>query len=157
MPRDDLTRSQMDALVAGLLDGKRETSDPPFFAKVLRREAEEDEYIDPFTVPGIVRIPSGMRDPQLRPYRKADRLLMERVVSRDRRTCYLCRKWIPLDGKLCVDHIVPRSLGGRSILQNLGVACAGCNMQKGERLTRRRPPALGGTLSREEAILAASG
>ncbi len=131
--------------------------DPPFFAATIRRGIEETKLIDPFTVAGPRRIAHHLRDPQLVWGRKRDRMMMERIISRDYRTCYICGRTMREDEPVCIDHIIPRSLGGRNTDDNLGVLCPHCNMQKGERLTCKRPSALGDTLSVEEAIKAASG
>jgi 5-methylcytosine-specific restriction endonuclease McrA len=43
--------------------------------------------------------------------------------------CHYCKK--PLkEGKITVDHVVPRKLGGRDTLENLVLACQTCNSQK---------------------------
>jgi len=46
--------------------------------------------------------------------------------------CYLCGKVIP-NGQRHVDHIVPLSKGGAHKPSNLAVACAKCNLQKGDK------------------------
>ena len=38
-----------------------------------------------------------------------------------------------------MDHIVPLSLGGKTISENLALACPGCNMHKAVQLTARDP------------------
>jgi 5-methylcytosine-specific restriction endonuclease McrA len=48
---------------------------------------------------------------------------------------------VGLDGspisRATVEHIVPRAQGGTDDLQNLGLACARCNHQKGRRWDNR--------------------
>jgi hypothetical protein len=53
-------------------------------------------------------------------------------------------------GRLTLDHIIPRSKGGESIWENVVIACAPCNLRKGDRSleqvgmelrTQPRPPA----------------
>jgi 5-methylcytosine-specific restriction endonuclease McrA len=53
-------------------------------------------------------------------------------------------------GRLTLDHVVPRSLGGESSWENVVTSCAPCNLRKGDRLLEEaglvllrlpRPPA----------------
>ena len=55
------------------------------------------------------------------------------IYMRDNYTCQYCGCVPPRD-ELTVDHIVPRSRGGRSTWDNVVLACMKCNMKKGDRL-----------------------
>src|SRR5205814_1100255 len=52
-----------------------------------------------------------------------------RIFSRDRFTCRYCGRRAP-DVVLEIDHIVPKSRGGRDRLANLVTACFDCNRGK---------------------------
>jgi 5-methylcytosine-specific restriction endonuclease McrA len=52
------------------------------------------------------------------------------VLSRDQYTCQYCGV-IPLRKDLTVDHILPRSRGGRTTWENVTTACKKCNGKKG--------------------------
>lgn len=55
-----------------------------------------------------------------------------RILARDRYRCQYCgMKGGPFD--LTIDHIVPRSRGGRTAAENLCAACLACNQRKGNR------------------------
>ncbi len=54
------------------------------------------------------------------------------VFSRDHYTCQYCGATPPLEG-LTVDHVVPRSRGGKTIWENITTACEKCNGRKGNR------------------------
>lgn len=55
-----------------------------------------------------------------------------RILARDRYRCQYCgQKGGAFD--LTIDHIVPRSRGGRTAAENLCAACLGCNQRKGNR------------------------
>jgi hypothetical protein len=71
----------------------------------------------------MVRRRTG-RDPSLR--------LRWRVLQRDRFTCRGCGASPALTPgvELCVDHIVPWSKGGETVLENLQTLCAPCNLGK---------------------------
>jgi 5-methylcytosine-specific restriction endonuclease McrA len=54
------------------------------------------------------------------------------ILARDRHECQYCGR--PGRGtQMTVDHVVPRSLGGRATWDNLVAACAPCNRRKGNR------------------------
>lgn len=57
------------------------------------------------------------------------------VLSRDHRRCAYCGA----SGASTVDHVIPRSRGGRTSWANLVAACQGCNNRK-----RNRTPAEAG-------------
>ena len=57
------------------------------------------------------------------------------IFTRDQNTCQYCGT-IGRRDELTIDHVVPRSRGGRSLWENLVVACAPCNGRKGARLPK---------------------
>ncbi|WP_218031488.1 HNH endonuclease [Paenibacillus kobensis] len=60
-----------------------------------------------------------------------------KVLERDKGTCKLCGR-APADGvKLHVDHIVPFSLGGLTVMDNLQTLCSECNIGKSNRSVER--------------------
>jgi 5-methylcytosine-specific restriction endonuclease McrA len=54
------------------------------------------------------------------------------LYRRDRHTCQYCGGR-PGNGELTIDHIIPRSKGGRSTWTNCVVACTRCNTRKSNR------------------------
>lgn len=56
------------------------------------------------------------------------RLRME-ILRRDNHTCRYCGASAP-DVKLTIDHVVPITLGGQDVPENLATACADCNAGK---------------------------
>jgi 5-methylcytosine-specific restriction endonuclease McrA len=56
-------------------------------------------------------------------------LTKQNILRRDRKTCQYCGK---AEGRMTVDHVVPRSLGGRETWENLVCACPSCNNRKGD-------------------------
>jgi len=63
------------------------------------------------------------------------------VMARDQYTCQYCGT-MPLRAELTLDHVVPRSRGGKSEWENVVVACRGCNQKKGNRTPREAQMAL---------------
>lgn len=64
--------------------------------------------------------------------RKVQPRLRALVVDRHGLICGLCRRPIS-PGYLHIDHVVPFSKGGRTVLENLQPAHRGCNIAKGNR------------------------
>lgn len=54
------------------------------------------------------------------------------IYSRDRNTCQYCGKVFPRS-ELNLDHVVPRSRGGKSTWENVVCSCHECNRRKGGR------------------------
>jgi 5-methylcytosine-specific restriction endonuclease McrA len=74
--------------------------------------------------PSIVRLSLYVRIP----YR---RILLSRknVLRRDQNTCQYCGS----RDQLTIDHVHPKSRGGKDVWENLVAACVPCNNRKGSR------------------------
>jgi hypothetical protein len=72
--------------------------------------------------------------PRLRFRHTEDRVPLSRAMlfARDRLVCAYCGGSFPAS-QLEMEHVIPRSLGGSSIWQNLVSACRQCNQRKGNR------------------------
>lgn len=116
----------------------------------LRREFEANgganghEYVRTvryaICVPRIIRLLFYDRLPQ-----RSVKLNRRNIFARDENSCQYCGKRFSTS-ELTLDHIVPRSRGGKSSWKNLVCACVDCNVRKGGRLPREarmrliRPP-----------------
>jgi 5-methylcytosine-specific restriction endonuclease McrA len=78
--------------------------------------------------PVVIRLLAYVRIPRDAHRRKITR---RAVFARDRWTCQYCGHE---RGNLTVDHVIPRSRGGRSVWENIVASCAPCNRRKGNRL-----------------------
>ena len=78
-------------------------------------------------VPRIIRLLFYDRLP-----RKPVKFNRRNIYARDKNRCQYCGKKYPTP-ELSLDHVVPRSLGGRSSWENLVCACTKCNVKKGGR------------------------
>jgi 5-methylcytosine-specific restriction endonuclease McrA len=97
--------------------------------------------------PTVIRLISFVRIPRDAHRRKITR---KAVLARDSWTCQYCGSRKP---GLTVDHVIPRSRGGKSVWENIVASCASCNRRKGNRLPREiqmhptsRPSAPGPTV-----------
>jgi 5-methylcytosine-specific restriction endonuclease McrA len=73
--------------------------------------------------------------------RKGWRRIRERILARDGHCCQSCGD---TEGKMHIDHIVPKRLGGSDLEENLQVLCQFCNLRKGGRFFEQAltPPTL---------------
>ncbi len=78
-------------------------------------------------VPSVIRLLAYRRIPQ-----QSRGLSRKNILLRDRNTCQFCGK-IFAASELTLDHVVPRSRGGRSSWENLVASCYQCNNRKGDR------------------------
>jgi 5-methylcytosine-specific restriction endonuclease McrA len=76
-------------------------------------------------IPQVVRLARYVRVP----YRRQVPLTRRAVLARDAHRCVYCS--VRAD---TIDHVVPRSRGGRNEWTNVVAACARCNHRKGDRL-----------------------
>src|SRR5262252_1412741 len=59
------------------------------------------------------------------------------IYKRDGLRCQYCHKKFPSE-ELTIDHITPRSLGGKTTWENCCLACIACNKAKADRMPRRK-------------------
>jgi 5-methylcytosine-specific restriction endonuclease McrA len=78
-------------------------------------------------VPSVIRLLAYRHIPQ-----QSRALSRKNILLRDRNTCQFCGKIFP-SSELTLDHVIPRSRGGRSSWENLVACCYRCNNNKGDR------------------------
>lgn len=101
---------------------------------VLQGKAENVELSDrvirspsrTLPLPAVIRLLQYIK----RSYCKGIAFSKKNVFKRDNYTCQYCGKMGP---DLTIDHIIPRSLGGKTSWENVVVACQACNVRKGNR------------------------
>ena len=99
---------------------------------ILRGKAEAVEKLglvirsvsQDHSVPSVVRLWRYIQAP-----RQKVVLSKRNILKRDNHQCQYCGS---KSGKLTIDHIVPRTSGGKSTWENLVCACVTCNCKKGE-------------------------
>ena len=94
----------------------------------------DDEFIRTvhfeIEVPRIIRLLAYDRLP-----RQKVKFNRRNVFARDGNRCQYCgRKFAT--GELSLDHVIPRSQGGRTTWENIVCACPKCNVRKGGRTPR---------------------
>ncbi len=78
-------------------------------------------------VPRIVRLLFYDRLP-----RQAVKFNRRNIYARDHNRCQYCGRRFPTS-ELSLDHVVPRSMGGRTTWENVVCCCVACNIRKGGR------------------------
>jgi 5-methylcytosine-specific restriction endonuclease McrA len=78
-------------------------------------------------VPSVIRLHHYIRQPAVAmlSFNKKN------ILKRDAYTCQYCGR----NGgeRMTIDHVIPRSLGGRTIWENVVSACRACNLKKGNK------------------------
>jgi 5-methylcytosine-specific restriction endonuclease McrA len=68
------------------------------------------------------------------------KVLSQAIRSRAHGRCQYCLMHESLQGATFhIEHVVPKSKGGESTLENLALACPGCNLHKAGRTTAVDP------------------
>lgn len=90
-----------------------------------------DDFITADSSPGIPEKDSGTSDKKINS-RDIPLSLRLKILNRDNFRCVFCGKSPATDfgTKLHIDHIIPFSKGGQSILENLQTLCEECNLGK---------------------------
>lgn len=94
-------------------------------------EEYDDEFVRSVSIvlklPAVIRLVNSFRRTKQRVrYRK------QNVFARDRWTCQYCGEQKP-SSELTVDHVVPRSRGGKTEWENVTTSCKACNHVKADR------------------------
>jgi 5-methylcytosine-specific restriction endonuclease McrA len=96
-------------------------------------QAEETNHHEVHSTSRAVQVPSVIRLLSYRHIPQQSRALSRKnILLRDRNTCQFCGKALPAS-ELTLDHVLPRSRGGRSSWENLVACCYTCNNRKGDR------------------------
>ncbi len=77
-------------------------------------------------IPSVIRLNYLIRRPLPRV-----RLCRKEVFRRDNYTCQYCGR--NSGERMTIDHVIPKSLGGRTVWENVVSACRTCNLKKGNK------------------------
>jgi len=96
-------------------------------------QAEEMNHSEVHSAQQAMKVPSVIRLLAYRHIPQQSRALSRKnILLRDKNTCQFCGNILPAS-ELTLDHVVPRSRGGRSSWENLVACCYECNNRKGDR------------------------
>ncbi len=113
-----------------------------FTGKAERIEDSPRLFRSPSTVlvvPAVIRLQSFVR----KPVPPSVSFNKKNILKRDAFTCQYCAR----NGgeRMTIDHIIPKSLGGRTVWENVVSCCRACNLRKGS----KRPAEAGMSLLRK--------
>ncbi|HOX39196.1 MAG TPA: HNH endonuclease [Candidatus Brocadiia bacterium] len=95
------------------------------------RDDEETDWVRTVSldieVPKVIRLITYDKLPD-----QTVRFNRRNIFARDENRCQYCGKKFPTQ-ELSIDHVKPRTQGGRTIWNNIVVACTSCNKRKGGR------------------------
>lgn len=98
-----------------------------FLQKAELLEQHENEFIrtvsTQYPLPAVIKINTYIHIPF-----KGVVLTRQNIFKRDKGACQYCGK----NRSLTLDHVIPKSKGGKSTWNNLVAACSSCNSQKGD-------------------------
>jgi 5-methylcytosine-specific restriction endonuclease McrA len=98
------------------------------------RQADDDWVRTPnseIQVPRVIRLFNYDRVP-----RQTVKFNRRNIFARDGNQCQYCGKRFPTP-ELSLDHVVPRSQGGKATWDNIVCACLDCNIRKGGRTPKQ--------------------
>lgn len=99
-----------------------------------------------FPMPAVIRVTHWLeRTPA------SVALTRRNVLLRDGHRCVYCGH-AGVGKELTIDHVMPRSRGGRTAWENVVAACAPCNRRKGDRTPDEADMRLGTTPHRPSAL-----
>ncbi len=80
-----------------------------------------------FVLPSVIRLHRFVRKPD----RPTVAFNKKNILKRDAYTCQYCGR----NGgeRMTIDHVIPKSLGGRTVWDNVVSACRTCNLKKGNK------------------------
>jgi 5-methylcytosine-specific restriction endonuclease McrA len=84
-------------------------------------------------MPTVVRFITGIIAARLRAIKKPHKPSKKMLWRRDSGKCQYCASKISLSSAT-IDHVIPRSRGGKETWRNLVIACSRCNCKKGSNL-----------------------
>lgn len=128
------------AEVVSLEDGQFATYDFSSWREVSEFRAnhfrqEEDDWVT--TVSSEIQVPRVIR---LVGYDKVPKQTVKfnrrNIFARDSNQCQFCGRKFPTS-ELSLDHVTPRSQGGRTTWENVVCACVACNVRKGGRTPKQ--------------------
>ena len=125
-------RRALSLMYRGLARAVDESYDTFDFERWRRAEIRpHDDWLG--IVGGVMRVPRVILLAAFdRVPRRHVRFSRSNIYARDRHTCQYCGR-SEGRGQLNLDHVVPRSQGGRTSWENVVCSCVRCNRRKGGR------------------------
>ena len=96
---------------------------------------DDDDWVRTFNsriqVPRVIRLVGYEKLPK-----HTVKFNRRNIFARDNNQCQYCGRKFPTT-ELSLDHVIPRSQGGKSTWENICCACVNCNVRKGGRTPKQ--------------------
>lgn len=86
----------------------------------------------PVPMPSIVRFNNGVFLGTIKKPQKTLSPTRKNIFLRDMSRCQYCKKKLTLETS-SIDHVIPRSRGGKNVWENVVLSCVPCNTKKGNK------------------------
>ena len=83
-------------------------------------------------MPATVRFKHGVFASAIKKPKKTLPPTKKNIFIRDMSHCQYCKKKLSLDNS-SIDHVIPRSKGGKNVWENVVLSCIPCNTKKGNK------------------------
>ena len=115
------------------VDGQYKTFDYESWSQIAIKQRDETIGLvnKLIKIPRVIMLVAYDRIPKTQV-----RFTRANIFARDGNTCQYCRKTFPKN-ELSIDHVIPRSYGGKSNWENVVCCCFTCNRTKGGRTPKQ--------------------
>lgn len=126
-PYDRVSWEDAFTLLCGGSNGKKKVEVIEYHEDRTVRSGSSSGELREWKVPSVIRFIEAVT-----PEIKAVKFSRENIYDRDRGRCQYCGAQVPLNG-FEYEHVIPRAKGGKTVWENIVVACTSCNQRKGGR------------------------
>jgi 5-methylcytosine-specific restriction endonuclease McrA len=118
----------MKLIVKGAAKAEKVHENQKFYSGKMWDENSGELVTVDFFLPSVIRLLEYRYIPI-----RTQIVTRKNIFNRDRNMCLYCGEVFPT-GKLTMDHVIPRSRGGKNTWENLVTCCMPCNKRKGDKL-----------------------
>jgi len=118
----------MKLIVKGAAKAEKVHEDKMFYSGKMWDEHTGELVTVDFFLPSVIRLLEYRYIPI-----RTQIVTRKNIFNRDKNMCLYCGEVFPTS-KLTMDHVYPRSRGGKNTWENLVTCCMPCNKHKGDKL-----------------------
>jgi 5-methylcytosine-specific restriction endonuclease McrA len=118
----------MKLIVKGVARAEESHEDQKFYSGKMWDENSGELVTVDFFLPSVIRLLEYRYIPI-----RTQIVTRKNIFNRDKNTCLYCGEEFTVR-HLTLDHVIPRSRGGKSTWENLVTCCMPCNKRKGDKM-----------------------
>lgn len=127
-PYDQVSWEEAFKYICGGEDGTKKVEVIEYHEdRKVRSGSSENGTLREWKVPSVIRFINAST-----PEVMVVKFSRENIYARDRGKCQYCGMNVKLS-EFEYEHVIPRAQGGKTIWENIVVACTGCNQKKGSK------------------------